>query len=291
MVVGTRNQKKMEAFGDLIDKKLGEFKDVLVNQFQTTLDAYINEKKAELGLFFDTKIKEIEETALKNISKVADSTVVNDELRESIKSIENHVMAVKHDNIILRNQVDDLHQYIRRPNLRIFGVPVPPGEKSQHVEDFIQTLIQQTEIPSSSVDRAHCVGRVTSKVITNKDVGDGGDGEDDEVGDTVEKTVIKTQPIIVRFATFRDRTTLYRARKQIKEKFNCSISLDLTADRYSLLKYARKKVENVAGIQFVYADINCALRAFTTEGKHLFFDSVCALDDIISATIDSAISE
>ena len=41
-----------------------------------------------------------------------------------------------------------------------------------------------------------------------------------------------------------------------KESSGYGISLDLTYDRLALLKEARKKVENVDGINFAYSDIN-----------------------------------
>ena len=152
MVVGTRSQKKMEGFGDLIDKKLAEFKNAIVNQFQETLDSYISEKKMEFETFFSSKIKDLEEVALKTVSKVPESSPVNEELRQSIKAIENHVMEVRAENILLRNQVEDLQQYIRRPNVRIFGVPLPPGEKTQNVEETVKSMLLSTDIHPSSID-------------------------------------------------------------------------------------------------------------------------------------------
>ena len=91
---------------------------------------------------------------------------------------------------------------------------------------------------------------------------------------------ITTQPIIVRFNTFRDRTKFYKKRKYIPEKFG--VVLDLTKERSELLKEARVLIQNVNTIKFAYADINCNLRVFTTSGKHLFFESISVLHDIIS---------
>lgn len=285
MVVQTRNQKKMDGLEDLIDKKLSELKDVLVHQFQASLDSYISVKKDELETFFSEKRKDLD--AIK-ISEAA----ANTEIQDSILSIKRHVAAVKAENILLRKEVDELRQYIRRPNVRIFGVPISSNEKSSAVENLIKSMLPLVDgISSSSIDRAHRVGRITSKEIkssTNKgeNGGDGENGDEGENGGDGNKgvvTVVKSQPIIVRFTSFRDRTIFYRSRKVIKDKFKCTISLDLTMDRYALLKYARNKVLNVDGIKFVYSDINCALRAFTEGGKHLVFDSASALDEIISA--------
>ena len=60
------------------------------------------------------------------------------------------------------------------------------------------------------------------------------------------------------------------------------ISLDLTLERYGLLKRARERIEDVVGIKFVYADINCQLKACTGNGQHLKFDSILELETIIS---------
>ena len=94
-----------------------------------------------------------------------------------------------------------------------------------------------------------------------------------------DSETIEVQPIIARFTTFRDRTALYRARKAIKESSGYGISLDLTYDRLTLLKEARKMVEKVDGIKFAYTDINCQLRVVTKNGKHLAFNTV---DDLLA---------
>ena len=106
----------------------------------------------------------------------------------------------------LNKRVEDLLQYTRRPNLRgFFCIPLPVKETSTQVEQLIKNLIKDsvTDFPLASIDRAHCIGRVSI------------DGQ------------VKTHAVIVRFSTFRDRTILYRARKLFKEK-KLDISLDLS---------------------------------------------------------------
>ena len=88
--------------------------------------------------------------------------------------------------------------------------------------------------------------------------------------------------IIVRFCSFRARTKVYKVRKKIKEKFKYGISLDLTKKRHGVLLKAKERCEEVEGINFVYTDINCCLRVFTSQGKHLKFDSIVDLENIIS---------
>ena len=160
--------------------------------------------------------------------------------------------------------MEKLEQYTRRPNLRIYGVPVSENEKPSDVEDRVRDILTDSgiEIENCGLDRAHRTG-VKSNTRPNGDE-------------------VYTQPIIVRFSTFRDRTKVYRKRKAIKEKFNFGVSLDLTKSRYDDLKKAIDRCENVEGIQFVYTDINCNLRVFTSQGKHVKFDCLLDLENFIS---------
>ena len=123
-------------------------------------------------------------------------------------------------------------------------------------------------IPDDCIDRAHRIGKKQKKRVR--------DGN--EVDDGVE-----VQPIIVRFISFRDRTTVYKKRKEIKSKFNLGISVDLTKRRLNRLNNARKVIEEAENdyVKFVYSDINCKLRAFTKDGKHLQFTPIDDLKEII----------
>ena len=245
-------QINMEAITKMIDQKLSELKESLLTEFKSEIDAYILKQKEDLELFVNSRKDDL---PVHNNSS---------ELTESVKVIQEHVHTLKTtnsklevNNSALSKNVDDLQQYIRRPNIRIFGVSVPDKESSEDVEKLVKNLINKygMDIPDSSIDRAHRIGRIQK-----------GNGKD-------------TQPIIVRFTTFRDRTKFYKARKGIQEKYG--VSLDLTVDRLALLKDARKLVENEDGIKFAYTDINCKLRVLTKTGKHIFFDSICDLQNII----------
>ena len=156
-------------------------------------------------------------------------------------------------------ELEDLQQYVRRPNLRIYGVPVVIDETSDMVETKVKTILNELLDERITIDRAHRIGRVK---------------EDDEGN--------KSQPIIVRFPTFRERTVAYRARKTLKQTHKYGVSLDLTKSRLDLLNSARNMVQEVEGIKFAYSDINCHLRVLTVGGKHLMFKSICDLQDIIA---------
>ena len=237
-MVYTRSKLNMEAMENVIDQKLKELKVSLLTEFKAVLDEYFEGKKEEFKSFIEWKNVELQ---------------VPKELSESVRVIQQHVNTLKAENIMLKKSVENLQQYVRRPNIRIFGVPVFPNESSEEVNKFVLGMITNNniDIPLSSIDRAHRIGKVVeSRNHPNQ----------------------KVQPIIVRFTSFRDRTVFYRARK----------SVVLTTERYSLLNEARKQFENIQCVQFVYSDINCNLRAFTANRKHLLFDSIADLQCIIS---------
>ena len=194
----------MDAISELIETKLSELKVSLLAEFTNKIDEYVNSKKQELSSFIDTK--------------VSSQPLGNDELQSSIKAIQEHVKEMKSsqsflikENSKLRDRVEELEQYTRRPNLRIFGVPTVQNESSKDVEENVKKMLVDygTDILSSSIDRAHREGK-------RKKNRDG----------------VEVQAVIVRFTTFRDRTKFYKLRKEMKEKgaTYSSVSLDLTRE-------------------------------------------------------------
>ena len=240
MVITRSAKNNMDTFTQKLDEtletKLAELKDSILQEYKAAIDQYFEQKKKDFLQF-----------------------VNENELSRSIAVIQNHVRELKEENTILRTELEDVQQYTRRPNLRLYGIPVEPNESSQTVLNKVKNIITENglEIPMESLDRGHRIGK--------KDVKDG----------------VSRQAVIVRFTSFRDRTVMYRARKQIKEKSKIGVSLDLTKYRLGLLKQARGRVEGVEGIQFVYSDVNCGLRVFTSDKRHLLFGSMSELNEII----------
>ena len=78
-------------------------------------------KKEEFKSFIESKKVELQ---------------VPKELSESVRVIQQHVNTLKAENIMLKKSVENLQQYVRRPNIRIFGVPVLPNESSEEVKSL-----------------------------------------------------------------------------------------------------------------------------------------------------------
>ena len=56
--------------------------------------------------------------------------------------------------------------------------------------------------------------------------------------------------------------------------------MDLTNERYKLLKEARIHAIDIEGIKVAYGDVNCKLRVLTKNGRHLPFSSFIDLNII-----------
>ena len=151
--------------------------------------------------------------------------------------LQEQVMSLKHANLQMQNSKEELEQYGRRLCLRINGVPVKSDETSDDVLKYIKEMFDEGELDFSDtvIDRAHRIGPEYSDYKTKK----------------------KCKAIIVRFTTFRHRTLVYRARKQIRD---VKIRLDLTKERHALLLEANNLVKGNNDVKFCFVDINCRLK-------------------------------
>ena len=218
-----------------------EITNLLDEKLSALKEDIVIEVRDSIARLFEAKLKEKDDKIEKLESHVA--------------MLQMHVMNLKqaHDG-----QIEELEQYGRRLCLRIDGVPHKEVETPNDVLRTVKEKIDEVgaDIPDVVLDRAHRIGPPFFD----------------------ENIQAKSQSIIVRFTTFRHRTLFYNKRKKLK---NVRIKLDLTKQRYSLLKYARERVENLQNVKYVYADINCRLKVRMSDDREYFFDSVDKLIDIV----------
>ena len=246
--------RKMSDISRILEEKLDAFKVSMLDDVRSEIDAHFENKKRQ----FDEHVKKVKDDL--------DSHKIDLEMRESLIAIQNHVKELQTETKRLREQnttqgleLDDLQQYVRRQNLRIFGMEVDSNTTASVVEGKVRDFLNELDIPTDSLDRAHVVGKKKRK-------------EDGSF----------TQPVIVRFTSFKNRTLFYKKRKEFKKKHKLGVSLDLTKNRLSLLNDARERINDVENVEFVYSDINCNLRIFTTSGNHIKFDSLCNLENVLA---------
>ena len=85
----------------------------------------------------------------------------------------------------------------------------------------------------------------------------------------------------MKFTSFRSRTIFYKSRKEVKDKENFGVSLDLTNTRLDLLKQARSYVDGKESVNNLFADINCVLQVSLKSGKLRRFSSMDELRALV----------
>ena len=116
------------------------------------------------------------------------------------------------------DKMDDLEQYTRRTNLRIYGIPEAgeqPEDTDQLTIDFAKSELG-VEISPEDISRSHRVGKRSSK----------------------------PRPIIVRLVRHNTKVEILRKRRQLKKnKWPYNIQEDLTKTRRDILKYLRNDID------------------------------------------------
>lgn len=142
------------------------------------------------------------------------------EAREEIKDLRDQLASLKTEmqkvESVAVNRTDDLEQYTRRHNLRVFGVPEVEGEDTDIEVGKIFKDKLKLDIPLERLDRTHRVGRRP---------GPAADGSP------------RWRPIIVRFTSYRDRRSVFSAKKLLKGT-GVVVREDLTSQRVEVLKTA-----------------------------------------------------
>ena len=190
------------------------------------------------------------------------------DLKSRCNHLEGRVAILENLGQLRDIQTDDVEQYGRRLCLRVDNVPVNEGETPKDLEDALLKDFESMglDLPEFSVDRAHRIGRKFEVE------------EEDENG--VVTGVSIRQQVIVRFTSWKSRTSVYRNRKKSK---SLRYKVDLTKRRVNLLAKARESTKHMEGIDYVFADINCKLNVKFNDGKFRVFNSETELANIISS--------
>ena len=133
-------------------------------------------------------------------------------LKERVEVLESKVAVLDR----LESRIDDGEQYSRRNCLRFHGMELPPVGSKENCFQKTKEVIEKLScgVDGDAIDRAHRIGPVT----------------EDEEGK-------RFQQIIVRFKSFKDRTTVYKNRKKVGK--GARIRLDVTKRRLAILLAVR----------------------------------------------------
>jgi len=211
-------------------------------------ESYIDKKFAHMMETLASK-ENIEDLKLLLIQQNDKIQKQNEEIY-GLKNIVNQLndkVAILSNNVdILKKCSDNQEQYSRRSCLRFKGIEKDDNETPDKCIKKVVEICKglNVEIPEEVIDRAHRVGK-------------------------------KRDIMIVKFTSFKYRTSVYRNRKKNKD---VNIHLDLTKKRLNLLDQARSMINDLSAVSFVFGDINCNTVARMKDGKFKFFDNI---DDFI----------
>ena len=170
-------------------------------------------------------------------------------LKEQIKSLNNKIRKLdaeksvaSHVSEILKENLDSISQYTRRPCLIVEGIPYVKGESIDDVENAAKKVFKENfgleeEEIENELDKAHRVGPVFN----------GGD-----------------QKIIVKFKSHKFKEKVFKEKKANQDE-KIKIKPSLTKRRNDLLSYARDLCEGHVNIHFVFADCHGNLKIRTRD--------------------------
>ena len=84
------------------------------------------------------------------------------EQKDSHKATEDKIAKLECVNSQLLEQIDDLEQYTRRTNVRIFGIPEAAGDVRENTDDLAINFFANElgiQLSLKDISRSHCVGK------------------------------------------------------------------------------------------------------------------------------------
>ena len=186
-------------------------------EFQRSLADSINFDAAGLETQLGSSEKKLNELINSNQAKIAKLDEELTKLKNNLALKDKAIVGLEDDNYRLSQEVDDLEQYTRRINVRIYGVPEQPEENTDNLAMGFFKSEFNVDVVSNDISRSHRVGK---------------------------KSAAKPRPIIVRFTKHNTKVAVMSRRRVLKERkrpFN--LQKDLTINRREILKYLNKDIE------------------------------------------------
>ena len=146
-----------------------------------------------------------------------------EQLKESQQTIENNKVKVAE----LTRDLDDLQQYSRRNNIRVFGIPEKPDEETDALVCSIAERIG-VGITTQDIDRSHRVGRREPQPSQPRPPSYASAARSNQ------STQNPPRPIIVKFISHKAKLAFIRNRRKLKGS-KVVVAEDLTKKKATLL--------------------------------------------------------
>lgn len=188
-------------------------KNVDLNSIAAAVNKYLagDDVISHLVTRLSAALKTVVEEAVK--TAIAPFTAELEKLRGQVVSLTERI---KELDDRLEDRTDELEQYQRRNNLRVFGIEEKPGEDTDRIVQELCRNQLGVDLPPSTICRSHRVGRQPQP---------GADGRK------------RYRAIIVRFTSYQVRRRVYAAKKNLKGS-GVTVREDLTARRMEVLRRA-----------------------------------------------------
>ena len=104
--------------------------------------------------------KKLNELTNSNQAKIAKLDEELTKLKNKLALKDKAIAGLEDDNYRPSQEVDDLEQYTRRTNVRIYGVAEQPEENTDNnlTVDFFKSELN-VDVASNDISRSHCVGK------------------------------------------------------------------------------------------------------------------------------------
>ncbi|KAK5645249.1 hypothetical protein RI129_006549 [Pyrocoelia pectoralis] len=193
-----------------------------VTRQDTTSDSHMDETETNISKNILEKMDKQHSDFLRRLEEKFNT--FSSQFTEQLLSVRTEVDTTKKQVSELEYKIDDLEQYTRRNNLRIFGVT---EERNENKDVKLKQLFESKlgiKINTVDIDRSHRVG---------KNVGP------------------RPRAIIVKFVSYRVRQQIFNNKKRLKGT-EFTIKEDLTKNRSEVLaaaseKFGRQQVWSIDG--------------------------------------------
>ena len=207
MAPGTRNSMNVQ---ETIDSLLSSSK--FLNGIRGMISDAVEEKLVTLK----EKREENEGRILDLESKLASK-------EKEIADLKKKLQCEQESCTRINTRCDDLEQYGRRNNLRIFGMPENKDEDTDELVISVAAKLGLRLTPAE-IDRSHRTGKPKGRQGQNQTNGQQGGRPKDH-----------PRPILVKFTSYKPRHNMITRRRSLK-KTGISISEDLTMSKLQLLR-------------------------------------------------------
>ena len=190
----------------------------LVKMSQPLTNTAINDAVAKAVLKLENDVikplQKQNDILTKAISKKDETIQQKDDIikakDELLKQRDTTIINLEQNVQILANKLDDLEQYGRRSPLRMFNVPLTPGESCTYAALKVMNELMKVPVNENDIERCHVLGRPNAK---------------------------GNRPIIVKFKSYSSKAAVFSAKNKLKgNPAKIFVTEDLTRKNHSIIQ-------------------------------------------------------